>query len=213
MSSDKPYGFGSDPFGEQAPSPESPPVAPEPAAPASEPAAPPPGDQLAGEGASSAIPYEDHAADCVVICCSDHRFREPSLELVRRLGFSHPHMIQIPGGVAISLPLIAAVGFLSKAVDKLMEKAIRHTGVNDVICIAHEDCGGYKAENVKLIDTVVRKATGESVRDMQIEHLRKACRRLQLGLRGMTVRAFFADVVEEGPSPHVSFREVSLDRR
>ena len=112
----------------------------------------------------------------------------------------------------LSLPLIATFGFLSKAVDRLLEKAVRHTGVTDIVCIAHEDCGGYKAEHVKLVDTAFRRAAGDSIRDLQIDHLRKAARRLQLGLRGTRVRAFYADVTEAASQQHVRFTEVSLER-
>jgi carbonic anhydrase len=110
------------------------------------------------------------------------------------------------------LPLLAAFGFLSKAVDRIVEKALEATGVEHVICIAHEDCAGYKAENVRFLDTAVRKVTGGSIRDTQIAHLRKAARRLQLGLRGMTVRAFFADVSDTA-DPRVTFKEIDITHR
>lgn len=169
-------------------------------------------EDLAGRGFTSSVAYRDEPADCVLITCSDQRFRLQTLELVRHLGYARPHIIQIPGGLVVSLPLLAAFGFLSKAVDRIVEKALEATGVEDVICIAHEDCAGYKAENVRFLDAAVRKVTGGSIRDTQISHLRKAARRLQLGLRGMTVRAFFADV-SDTPSPQVTFQEVDITHR
>jgi hypothetical protein len=171
-------------------------------------------DSRAARGVfTSPTPYRDEKADCLVISCSDRRFRLHTIRLVKHLGFSRPEMIQIPGGIAVSLPLLAAFGFLSKAVDRILEKAVESTGVNEVICIAHEDCGGYRAENVKFLDTAVRRVTGDSVRDTQIGHLRKAARRLQMGLRQVTVRAFFADVQGEGGEAQVIFEEIPLDRR
>jgi hypothetical protein len=171
--------------------------------------APPAGGDLHGRGFTSSVEYRDRPADCVVIACSDQRFRLQTLELVRHLGFSNPQLIQIPGGLVVSLPLLAASGFLSKAVDRIVEKALEVSGVETVICVAHEDCGGYRAENVRFLDTAVRRLTGGSIRETQITHLRKAARRLQLGLRQTTVRAFFADVAE----PRVTFREIDITRR
>jgi hypothetical protein len=170
---------------------------------------PPAGEDLHGRGFTSSVEYRDRPADCVVVACSDQRFRLQTLELVRHLGFSNPQLIQIPGGLVVSLPLLAASGFLSKAVDRIVEKALEVSGVETVICVAHEDCGGYRAENVKFLDKAVRRLTGGSIRETQITHLRKAARRLQLGLRQTTVRAFFADVTE----PRITFREIDITHR
>ena len=180
---------------------------------AAETEAPASGEDLEGKGFTSAIAYRDEPADCVVITCSDQRFRLQTLELVRHLGYSNPQLIQIPGGVVVSLPLIAAFGFLSKAVDRIVEKALEVTGVQNVICVAHEDCSGYRAENVRFLDTAVRRVTGGSIRDTQITHLRKAARRLQLGLRGMSVRAFFADVSDGHAEARITFKEIDITHR
>lgn len=168
---------------------------------------------LLEEGFTSPVPWRDTPADCLVIACSDQRFQPQTGDFVRRLGFDNPHVIQFPAGLAAAHPLISAFGFLSKAVDKLLEKAIEATGAREILCIAHEDCAAYRLENVKFLDTTLRKVSGKSVRDLQIDHLRKAARRLQLSLRGTTVRTFFADLDETGAEPRVTFKEIPLDSK
>jgi len=170
-------------------------------------------EEIARKGFTSSYPWEDKQADCLVIACSDQRFRLQSLDFVKHLGFNNPHVIQFPSGLAAAHPLISVFGFLSKAVDKLLDKAIEATGAKDIICIAHEDCAAYKLEKVKLIDTTLRKFSGKSVRDIQFEHLQKAARRLQLALRGINVRTFYADVVESGSESHVNFKEIPLSSK
>lgn len=170
-------------------------------------------EELREKGFTSSVPWEDEEPDCLGIACSDHRFRFQTLELLRRLGFTNPHMVQFPSGITLSLPLVAATGFLSKAADKFVERIIDSKGITDVICISHEHCGAYGLEKIKLLNFATRRFSGKSIRDIQIDHLRKAGRRLQTTLRGIRVRAFFADVVgADSGEQHVNFKEISLHR-
>ena len=61
-----------------------------------------PGDARAASEFTSTIPFADDEPDCLVISCSDHRFREHVRELLAALGLKRPHLIAVPGGVLLS---------------------------------------------------------------------------------------------------------------
>lgn len=158
----------------------------------------------------SAAKWTDGEPDCLVICCSDHRFEQQTRDLARHLGFSAPHVIQLPSGPALTLPLVSSFGFLSKAADKILEMTAEMKHAKTVICVAHSGCGAYKAigEN-RLLSVAVRRITGHSIRDLQREHLVKAARRIKSVTKAATVRAFFADVVgADGDEKKVKFTEI-----
>src|SRR3989344_1486524 len=80
-------------------------------------------DQLLKDGYVSQIPWVDKPADCVVVCCSDHRFEKQNEDFVRALGFTSPHFVQVPSGIAVFHGLGAAAGFLAKATGLLLDTA------------------------------------------------------------------------------------------
>jgi carbonic anhydrase len=154
--------------------------------------------------------WQDTQPDCLVVCCSDHRFEPQTRDLVLHLNFKHPHVLQIPSGAVLSLPLLSSINFLSKAADRMIERIVEMKHVRDILIVAHHDCGAYKAERVPLLNNLVQRYTGKAIQDLQREHLAQAARRLKLGLRGVRVRAFFADVVREGEQSRVRFTEVPV---
>jgi len=158
---------------------------------------------------TSTTAWQDSQPDCLVVCCSDHRFEAQTRELVRHLNFKHPHVLQVPSGAVLTLPLASAINFLSKAADRIIERVVVTKHVSDVILVGHHDCGAYKIERVSLISDLIKRYTGQSVHDMQREHLLQAARRLRLGVRGVRVRAFFADVVTENGQARVRFDELT----
>ncbi|MBI2149171.1 MAG: hypothetical protein HYU27_01015 [Acidobacteria bacterium] len=158
----------------------------------------------------SEIPWQDGQPDCLVVCCSDHRFERQVRDLALHLNFKRPHVLQVPSGAVLSLPLAAAFNFLSKAVDKIIERVVEMKHVGDVILVGHDDCGAYKAERVPLVANIVKRFTGKSLHDLQREHLAQAAHRLHMGMRGVKVRPFFADVVGEGEGRRVRFVEVPV---
>ena len=154
--------------------------------------------------------WVDDEPDCLVVCCSDHRFEEQTRELAHHLGFTRPHTIQLPSGPSLALTLVASFGFLSKAMDKIVEKAVemKQATAKEIICVAHHDCGAYKSiGKVPILTFTVRRLTGGSVHDLQREHLVKAARKIAHATH-MPVRAFFADVVDEADGKQVRFTEV-----
>jgi len=163
----------------------------------------------ASAGYTSSIPWKDTEADCVVICCSDSRFEQQNEDFVKSLGFSQPHFMQVPSGVAVFASLVAAAGFLHKGMGLLLKKAIELTGVRTVICIGHDDCGGYRAGKLRIVQAVARRLADKPVREIQHDHLRKAGRTIarQLG-RNIEVRAFYADLVRGDAGAHVKYVHV-----
>jgi hypothetical protein len=150
----------------------------------------------------------------VVICCSDQRFGRQNREFLRALGFQSPHFIQIPSGLAVFHGLAAVSGFLPKGMNLLLDKAIDLTGVKDVICIAHHDCGGYKAGRFEVIGKLTRRLAGMDIQDVQTEQLHRAARDVQLRMgNDTTVRAFYSDVVGNEGDQQVKFSEIDLIQR
>jgi carbonic anhydrase len=164
--------------------------------------------QQQAEAFTSKIPWHNAEPDCLVVCCSDHRFEQQTRDLAHHLNFKNPHVLQMPSGAALTLPLATAINFLSKATDRIIERIVEMKHPKDVIIVGHHDCGAYKVERVSLISTVIKQFTGKTIHDLQCEHLAQAARRLRLGLRGVQVRAFFANVVTEGNESRVRFEEV-----
>jgi carbonic anhydrase len=163
-------------------------------------------------GFTSAAPYVEDEADCLVIWCSDHRFRRQNLELLRQLGFERPYVLSLPGGVAVVHSMVAAMGFLSKAATRMIEKAVELTGADEIICIGHEECGAYQAGKVPFVGKISRRLSGKSIEEIQQEHLAKAARKLEVAIGGVGVRTFYASIEGEGER-RVVFSEVSHARR
>ena len=164
-------------------------------------------EDLAQHGYTSSIPWVNAKADCLVVSCSDHRFEDQTRDfLIHGMGFQNPHVLQWPSGVTIASGLAVLTGSLPKAFDILFQKALKVTHATTLILVAHEDCGAYKDDD--LVNRVARKFTGKTVKEIQTMHLKEAVRSLRPTLRGITVRAFYADVIQEGDIEKVNFKEV-----
>ena len=160
-------------------------------------------------GYTSTIPWEDTPADCVVICCSDPRFERQNEDFVNRLGYSQPHFIQIPSGLAVFHSLVTMTSFLHKGMGLLLKKAVELTNVSTIVCIGHEDCGGYKSGKHEIIRTIPRRLAGKSIREIQVDHLKTAGRSISRQLGGnVEVRVFYADVVNSPDHDGVKFTEI-----
>lgn len=157
---------------------------------------------------TSSIAWQNAEPDCLVVCCSDHRFEQQTRDLAHHLNFKNPHVLQMPSGAVLTLPLATTINFLSKAADRIIERIVEMKHVKDIILVGHHDCGAYKVERVSLINTVIKQFTGKTVHELQCEHLAQAARRLHLGMRGVRVRAFFASVTTENGEQRVRFDEV-----
>jgi len=158
---------------------------------------------------TSSIPWTQAPVDCMVVCCCDARFKQQNEEFVEALGYSQPQYILIPSGVAVFASRVAAASFLHKGMGLLLKKAIDLTGVETVVCIGHEDCGGYRVGKYKIVQAVSRRLADKPVRAIQLDHLEKAGRTIsrQLG-RGIDVRVFYADVVQNASGDQVKYLPV-----
>lgn len=164
-------------------------------------------------GYTSPIPWADAKADVIAICCSSEKFNDQNRDFLKTLGFKAPHCIQVPSGPALLHGLTVAKGFVAKAMSLAVEKAVDLVGVPEVICIGHENCGGYKTGRVALLGALSRRLVDKDLQDVQIEHLRRAARELQLRLgRSVTVSAYFARIVTEQGKRLVRYEPVDLGR-
>lgn len=147
----------------------------------------------------------------VVVCCSSEKYELQHQELVQALGYKMPHFIQVPGGPSVLYGLAVVKGFLAKAMGIFVEKAVDLLKVSEVICIAHEDCGAYKAGRISVIGQLTHRMSGKSMKDAQIEHLQKAARDLQGRLgHEVTVYAFYGHIFDKGTQKAIRFDPVSL---
>lgn len=167
---------------------------------------------ISRDGFTSSIPWDSALADVVVICCSSEQFDAQNREFVAALGFKRPHFLQVPSGPAVFHGMIAVRGILAKGMELLLDKALDVVPVQNVICIAHARCGGYQSGKVAILGSLTRRLTGLDLKQVQLEHLRKAARELQHRLgRERTVRAFYADVINVGGEELVHFQPIALN--
>ena len=160
---------------------------------------------------TSQVPFDDTPADCIVICCSDPRFEEPTEDFVRNaLGFRQPHCIQVPSGPAVFSPSIALKGFLPKSMNALLDKAVELTQAPTILIVGHRDCGGYKAGRHEIVRRVGRRFAGKDTTTIQHDHLQEVGRAIHRHLGGrVEVRAFYADLVDEDESRRVRFGHIA----
>ncbi|MEN6319195.1 MAG: carbonic anhydrase [Syntrophaceae bacterium] len=144
------------------------------------------------------IPFKkDEKAEALVIHCSDHRFQAHIDDFLHNnLGFITYDRLAIPGGpqfffTPAHIPKFEWAG--KRWTQFLAEKH----GLKEIICIAHEDCGWYK--NFEILGFKL------SLKDLQLNDLRKTENAIQEMLPGTKVRLFFAGIKDET----VNFTEIT----
>lgn len=166
------------------------------------------------DGFTSTIRWDGRLADVVVLTCSSEKFRDQTREFIAALGFTNPHIIQVPGGVAMFHGLAVVRGIVAKAMELFLDKAIDLVHVREVVCIAHVNCGAYKAGRIALVGDLTRRLSGKSLIEVQQEHLIKAARDVQSRLgRDIKVRAFFASIDNSSNSARVHFHPIDFSGR
>lgn len=162
------------------------------------------------DGFTASTPWSGELADVVVICCSSEKYELQNQELVRALGYTMPHFIQVPGGPASLYGLAAVSGFLTKAMGVFVEKAVDLLEIKEVILIAHQDCGAYKAGRVEVLAQLTRRLVGKGIKEAQTEHLQKAARELQSRLgHGITVHSFYGHITQAGSVKQIRFEPIA----
>jgi len=130
------------------------------------------------------------------------------------LGYTMPHFIQVPGGPASLYGLAAVSGFLTKAMGAFVDKAVDLLGVKELILIAHEDCGAYKAGRVEVLAQLTRRLSGKNMKNVQIEHLQKGARDLQARAgHGIEVLAFYGSILDNGSFKQIRYEPVDFASR
>ncbi len=169
---------------------------------------------VAKQGYICATPWSRELADVVVICCSSEKYELQNQELVKALGYTMPHFIQVPGGPASLYGLAAVSGFLTKAMGAFVDKAVDLLGVKELILIAHEDCGAYKAGRVEVLAQLTRRLSGKNMKNVQIEHLQKGARDLQARAgHGIEVLAFYGSILDNGSFKQIRYEPVDFASR
>ena len=143
---------------------------------------------------SSTIEWRDDPADCVVVGCCDPRFARQNDEFVRSLGFSQPMFIQVPSSSAVLAPDTAADDCLHAGLGLLLAKAVELTGTEEILCIGHVECGGYRSGEIQIVHPDRTGVAPETVRAAQHDHLREAAQAVSRRFSTPNVRAYYSDV-------------------
>jgi hypothetical protein len=142
-----------------------------------------------------AAPYDPSHPDALAVYCSDGRFTNAIEDLLRSLGHPRLDTMTLPGGPAlfeVTTSDFSGVHTVQNAATFLVKgHAIKH-----VVCVAHEGCGYYRARNPH--------EAPERIALRQTSDLRSAAKWLHGRLPGLTVRLFYARVLEGT----VAFEEV-----
>ena len=159
------------------------------------------GKKEAGPGASSGgetpaefvstVPFSGERGDTFVIYCADARFRAQMQEfLAEHLKLERPTVLALPGGAA---PLVPLVGFAHKILKGWLDDLLQVTRFRRILCIAHEDCTAYQKTESKILSRVLEIATGGTVRDKQLKHLRDAKATFETWFPGVPVELYYAE--------------------
>lgn len=144
---------------------------------------------------ASSVPYGGQWGDTLAIYCSDPRFRQQTLEFLQvHLGLHDPAVITIPAGVA---PLLPLVGLAHKLAKGWLDVLIRKHRPARIVCVAHEDCAGYKHGKNPILNFALEQVTGGDAADLQRKHLLQARGTLRTWFPGVAVEAYYAAVKED----------------
>jgi hypothetical protein len=148
----------------------------------------------------SSLPWTGKATETVVISCSDHRFQAHFDQFIRDgLKIDSFGRFALPGGPQFLLA--ADVPMFEKAGRRWVKFLTRNVGIQQIICLAHEDCLWYK-------DITVGHFTLPLLKERQMGDLRKARLVLQEMFPRVSVRIFYADTREDNKIPFVEFFEI-----
>jgi hypothetical protein len=119
--------------------------------------------------------------------CSDGRFTEPVEELLHELGHARLDTLTLPGGPGLLSMQTAKFGELDSARGAASFLIAGH-GIRDVVLIAHEGCGYYRARMGGRAPADIEKA--------QLADLDACTRELRRAHPTLVVQRFYARVVD-----------------
>lgn len=164
--------------------------------------------EKASDEFTSALPFADARCDALVIACLDRRFRAQTEEFLKdHLKLENPTIMALPGG---SAPLVPLVGLTQKFLKGWLDFVVEAINVQRVICVAHNDCVTYQdLSDNRILNAFFQSAMGKSVKELQLDHLRRAKITFMTWFPGASVELYYADArPHEDGSKRVVFAKV-----
>lgn len=140
------------------------------------------------------IPFDPSHPKALAIYCSDGRFTQAIEMLLRQVGHRRLDTMTLPGGPALlctSAANLSEVDTVSRAAHFLIDGH----AITEVVLVAHQGCGYYRARYSRLAVPQIEK--------LQLEHLAAASKVLRRRHPDLAVRSYYARAAEGA----VSFEE------
>jgi hypothetical protein len=132
----------------------------------------------------------------LAVYCSDGRFTGAVEELLASLGHERIDTLTMPGGPAL-LDLSSAMPSDRDAVGRAVRFLVHGHALTEVVLVAHEGCGYYRARHPTR--------SADEIRALQLADLKKAAGVLRIEHPKLEVVAYLAQVVDG----HVRFAPVA----
>jgi carbonic anhydrase len=142
-------------------------------------------------------PFDVAHPHALAVYCSDGRFTHAIEELLAHLGHARLDTVTTPGGPAVLNHMSASYADAdtnSRAATFL----IRAHHITDVVLLAHQGCGYYRAKRPS--------DTPDKIYDRQIEDMQQTAKTLVRATPALAVQLFYARVADG----HVHFDAVPL---
>lgn len=139
----------------------------------------------------SSIPIPQSEVKTLVIHCSDFRFQPQIDEFIHKgLGRESFDRIAVPGGSHFLLAgsLIPKLEFAGRKWTSFLTK--KHTGINEVIIIGHEDCAWY----MEMLSPYLAGRVPDFLKSFMSNDLRKGREILKSMFREVSVLLFYARI-------------------
>jgi len=143
--------------------------------------------------------FDPHHPSALALWCSDGRFTGAVEELLAKLGQPRLDTMTLPGGPALldaTSSSLAGVEVVREAASFLIKAHV----IKDVVLVAHEGCGYYRAR--------YRYESPDAMQRRQLADLRSAARWVAGTHSGVVARCYFASVVHTTQGPRVTFAPV-----
>ncbi len=148
----------------------------------------------------SSLPWVNSKTETLVISCSDHRFQAHFDQFLKNgLKLDAFSRLTLPGGPQFLLA--ADVPMFEKAGRRWTKFLTRHLEVQQIICLAHEDCTWYREISVGPLTLPLLK-------ERQLGDLRRAKLVLREMFPKVAVRMFYAHLQEQKKTLFVEFAEI-----
>ncbi|MDY7226482.1 carbonic anhydrase [Hyalangium rubrum] len=127
------------------------------------------------------VPYDASHPPVLAVYCSDGRFTDAVEELAQHLGHERIDTLTLPGGPGL-LNRWSADYLESDVVSRAAHFLIKGHDIAEVLLLAHEGCGYYKARHGAL--------GAEFIAEQQLKDLQEAAAELVKAYPGLTVHTY-----------------------